>query len=72
MSEQREHSDRLITGEEVDRIFSIQKTTRYRYIKARVIPQPIRLSPNAVRWSHRECMEALERHKSAPRPGRTQ
>jgi predicted DNA-binding transcriptional regulator AlpA len=59
--------DRLIGGGEVDKLFDIEKTTRYRYIKRGIIPQPIKLAATAARWSFNECQAALERLKQSPR-----
>jgi predicted DNA-binding transcriptional regulator AlpA len=62
-------ADRLIGGSDVDAMFDIEKTTRYRYIKRGIIPKPIKLAATAARWSFNECQEALERLKDAPRAG---
>lgn len=64
--------DRLIGGGEVDKLFDVEKTTRYRYIKRGIIPKPIKLAATSARWSFNECQDALERLKQSPRAMATQ
>lgn len=60
-------ADHLIGGEDVDHMFGVEKTSRYRYIERGLIPKPIKLSKTIARWSFNECVEALERYKAAAR-----
>ncbi len=60
-------TDRLISGADVDAMFAIEKTTRYRYIERGIIPKPIKLAATAAKWSQQECQDALDRLKAAPR-----
>jgi predicted DNA-binding transcriptional regulator AlpA len=60
-------ADRLISGADVDAMFDVEKTTRYRYIKRGIIPKPIKLSMTAAKWSFLECLDAVERLKAEPR-----
>jgi predicted DNA-binding transcriptional regulator AlpA len=60
-------ADRLISGADVDAMFDVEKTTRYRYIRREIIPKPIKLGATAAKWSYLECLAALERLKAAPR-----
>jgi predicted DNA-binding transcriptional regulator AlpA len=62
-----QQADRLISGADVDAMFDVEKTTRYRYIKRGIIPKPIKLAATAAKWSFRECLDALERLKAEPR-----
>jgi predicted DNA-binding transcriptional regulator AlpA len=59
--------DRLIVGADVDNMFAVTKTTRYRHIERGIIPKPIKLAHTSARWSYQECVAALERLKSAAR-----
>jgi predicted DNA-binding transcriptional regulator AlpA len=60
-------ADRLISGADVDAMFDVEKTTRYRWIQRGIIPKPIKLAASAAKWSYLECQAALEAIKKLPR-----
>jgi predicted DNA-binding transcriptional regulator AlpA len=65
-------ADRLISGTDVDKMFGIEKTTRYRHIQRGLIPRPIKLAATSARWSYQECVAALEDLKAKARAVTTQ
>jgi len=60
-------ADRLISAADVDTMFDVTKTTRYRYIERGLIPRPIKLAATASKWSFQECVAALEQLKARAR-----
>ena len=52
-------SDHLVTRREVEERFGMSRSTIYRQMRAGNFPEPIKVSPKAVRWRESELEEWL-------------
>ena len=50
-------SERLVTRREIEERFGMTRSTIYRQMRAGNFPEPVQISPKAVRWRETELEE---------------
>ncbi len=54
------NDDRYVSADELSRRFGVSTRTIFRWTTEGLLPEPRRITPRAVRYNLRECMEHIQ------------